>query len=163
MSLCRCACHNQAESKAPGLVPVAQGLSHSLHPDFFLREIKGSLDRLQGAPIAGYLVDHPEANLAAKLGLTGVSSGGGIDGAGTIEPTIVQPTKARLDDARSALYEEMVELFGAMEERAAVEGGFVYGVSCNGLSLPESEYLHVSWEKLVECARTAASRVGRER
>lgn len=86
-----------------------------------------------------------------------------MDGAGNIEPAPAQPTKARLDDARGALYEEMVELFEAMEERSAIEGSFVYGVSCNGLSLPESEHLHVSWEKLVRCAKTAAYRVGRER
>lgn len=115
---------------------------------------------LQRTNLGAYLIEHPEANLAAKLGLTGLFKEEGGEDARSMPEA---PNKAQLADARGELYEELTLLFEAMEERAgAEEGGFVYGVSCNSLSLPSAN-LHVSWEKLVRCAETAASRAGRKR
>lgn len=162
LSLHRCTAHDQTESGAPGLVQVTPDLCHSLHADFFRSELKGSMNRLnmQRTNLGAYLIEHPEANLAAKLGLTGLfkEEEGEDDG-----PMPEAPNKAQLADARGELYEELTLLFEAMEERAGEEEGrFVYGVSCNSLSLPSAN-LHVSWEELVRCAEKAASRAGRER
>lgn len=142
------------------MVPVAPGLSHSLHPDFYRQQLSGSLERLRGTAIDAYLVEHPEHHLSRRLGLLG--SDGAKDGdAGTVSP----PSEAQLDDARGAFYEDMALLFQAMEERGEVGAGGVgaYGVSSAGLSLPAGDPMHVSWEKLVGCAEEAASRAGRAR
>lgn len=156
----------QADSKLPGVVHVAPGLSHSLHPDFYRHELSGSIERLGGTPINAYLVEHPEHHLALKLGLVGESAdgSGGAGGGAAVSP----PSQAQLDDARGSFYEEMTTLFQAMEGRVGQgEGergrGGAYGVSSLGLSLPSWDPMHVSWEKLVECAEQAASRAGRDR
>lgn len=137
-------------------------MSHSLHPDFFRHELKSSSERLNGNKINVYMIEHPEATLAAKLGVTGKLGGGGADGRGEFGAKLAQPSKARMEDARGALYEEVTGLFEAMEERTREEAGFVYGVSSMGLSMPKDEHLHISWERLVGCAETAASRIGNE-
>lgn len=133
---------------------VAPGLSHSLHPDFYRHELSGSIDRLGTTPISAYLVEHPEHHLALKLGLAG---GGGAGGASP-------PSQLQLDEARGSFYEEMTSLFQAMEGRVGEGGrGGAYGVSSLGLSLPTWDPMHVSWERLLECAEQAASKAGRER
>lgn len=133
---------------------VAPGLSHSLHPDFYRHELSGSTDRLGSTAIDAYLVEHPEHHLALKLGLVGGNAAGGA----------APPSLAQLDEARGSFYEEMTTLFQAMEGRVG-EGarGGAYGVSSLGLSLPTWDPMHVSWERMVECAQQAASRAGRER
>lgn len=147
----------QADSKLPGVVHVAPGLSHSVHPDFYRNELSGSTERLGGTAIDAYLVEHPEHHLALKLGLAGEDASTAGDGDATSPPS-----QARLDEARGSFYEEMTTLFQAMEGQVA-EGGGTYGVSSLGLSLPKLDPMHVSWEKLVECAEQAAFRAGRDR
>lgn len=151
---------NQAGSKLPGVEQVAPGLSHSLHPDFYRHELSGSAERLGGTAINAYLVEHPEHHLALKLGLASENAAVAGDG-GSASPL----SQARLDEARSSFYEEMTTLFQAMEGQvgAAGEAGEAYGVSSLGLSLPTWDPMHVSWERLMECAEEAASRAGRNR
>lgn len=146
----------QAGSKLPGVTHVAPGLSHSLHPDFYRHELSDSTDRLGCTPINAYLVEHPEHHLALKLGLAGENAAGGASPPGPVQ----------LEEARGSFYEEMTTLFQAMEGRAGErEGGKggAYGVSSLGMSLPTWDPMHVSWERLVECAEQAASRAGRDR
>ncbi|CAN0267067.1 unnamed protein product [Ectocarpus sp. 6 AP-2014] len=146
-----------AGSKLPGVAHVAPGLSHSLHPDFYRHELSASTGRLGATEIGAYLVEHPEHHLALKLGLAGgenASATGNGDGPSP-------PSQAQLDLARGSFYEEMTALFQAMEGQAG--RGMAYGVSSLGLSLPTWDPMHVSWEKLVECAEEAASRAGRDR
>lgn len=146
----------QADSKLPGIVHVAPGLSHSLHPDFYRHELSGSIDRLGGTAIDAYLVEHPEHHLALKLGLVGENVAGGA----------APPSQLQLDEARGFFYEEMTTLFRAMEGRLGEGGGArggSYGVSSLGLSLPTWDPMHVSWERLLKCAEQAASTAGRER
>lgn len=95
--------------------------------------------------------------MALNLGLAGEN--GSIAGDGGATPP---PSQARLDEARGSFYEEMTTLFQAMEEQV-MGGGGTYGVSSLGLSLPTWDPMHVSWQKLVECAEQAASRAGRDR
>lgn len=102
-------------------------------------------------------MEHPEHHLALKLGLAGENATMDGDGGATSPPS-----QARLDEARGSFYEEMTSLFQAMEGQ--VSGGVgSYGVSSLGLSLPTWDPMHVSWEKLVECAEQAAVRAGRDR
>lgn len=142
------------------MAPVAPGLSHSLHPDFYRQQLSGSLERLRGTAINAYLVEHPEHHISRRLGLLG-SEGAKAGDVRAVSP----PSEAQLDDVRGAFYEEMTVLFQAMEERVDNGAGGVgaYGVSSAGLSLPASDPMHVSWEKLVGCAEDAASRAGRAR
>ncbi|CAM9500083.1 unnamed protein product [Scytosiphon promiscuus] len=152
-----------ADSKLPGVVQVAPGLSHSLHPDFYRHELTGSTKRLGETAINAYLVEHPEHHLALKLGLAGQNASVTGNGSGA-----APPSQMRLEEARSSFYEEMTALFQAMEgnvgEHGAGEGrAYAYGVSSLGLSLPTWDPMHVSWEKLVECAEQAASKAGRDR
>lgn len=139
------------------MVHVAPGLSHSLHPDFYRHHIAGSSERLGNTAVGAYLVEHPEHHLALKLGLIGKDRN--IPGD---EHGASPPSQARLDEARGSFYEEMAILFEAMEGRLDGGGG-AYGVSSAGLSLPVSDPMHVSWEKLMGCAEQAAARTGRER
>ncbi|CAN0159131.1 unnamed protein product [Ectocarpus sp. 6 AP-2014] len=145
-----------AGSKLPGVAHVAPGLSHpstqiSIDTSCRLhRSLGGHRDRRvpRGAP---------EHHLALKLGLAGgenASATGNGDGPSP-------PSQAQLDLARGSFYEEMTALFQAMEGQAG--RGMAYGVSSLGLSLPTWDPMHVSWEKLVECAEEAASRAGRDR
>lgn len=142
-------------------MPVAPGLSHSLHPDFYRHEILGSKERLGGnTALNAYLVEHPEHHLAIKLGLVdknGVRTGDADRAA--------PPSQARMVEARGSFYEEMTVLFQAMEGRVDEDGAewATYGISSAGLSLPEHDPMHVSWEKLLECAKQAASRAGRDK
>lgn len=148
----------QADSKLPGIVHVAPGLSHSLHPDFYRTELSGSTERLGGTAIDAYLVEHPEHHLALKLGLAGENTSVVGDGGATSPPS-----QARLDEARGSFYEEMATLFQAMEGQVAgAGGGGAYGVSSLGLSLPTWDPMHVSWERLMECTEQAAFRAGRD-
>lgn len=149
---------SQSGSKLPGLVNVAPGLGHSLHPDFYRQELSASSERLGPTAVDAYLVEHPEHHLAVKLGLVGE----GGDRAGS-EEALSAPSEARLDEARGSFYEEMTELFQAMEGGVLGGAGGAYGVSSAGFALPTWDPLHVSWEKLVGCAEKAASRAGRER
>lgn len=156
--------HQQADSKLPGVVQVAPGLSHSLHPDFYRHELSGSCERLgSSAAISAYLVEHPEHHLASKLGLIGETSGARTGGGGvSASPT----SQAQLEDARGSFYEKMTLLFQGMEgdrEGGSGDGGRAYGVSSAGLSLPSSDPMHVSWKRLLECADEAASKAGRKR
>ncbi|CAM9463601.1 unnamed protein product, partial [Hapterophycus canaliculatus] len=149
------------DSKLPGVVQVAPGLSHSLHPDFYRHELSGSTKRLGETAINAYLVEHPEHHLALKLGLAGQNTPVAGDGSGA-----APPSQGRLDEARGSFYEEMTGLFQAMEGDVGQDeegGGRAYGVSSLGLSLPTWDPMHVSWEKLLECAEQAASRAGRHR
>lgn len=107
--------------------------------------------------IGAYLVEHPEHHLALKLGLAGGENASATGDGGGPSP----PSQAQLDEARGSFYEEMSALFQAMEGQAG--RGMAYGVSSLGLSLPTWDPMHVSWEKLVECAEQAASRAGRDR
>lgn len=153
----------QSDSKLPGVIPVAPGLSHSLHPDLYRHELSGSLERLRSTAVGAYLIEHPEHHLASRLGLSGEAGQGGIraeSGGGGGPPA---PDGARLADARDEFYEQMTTLFEAMEERADADGRLKYGVSSAGLSLSPSDPMHVSWEALVACAEKAASRAGRPR
>ncbi|CAM9515267.1 unnamed protein product [Laminaria digitata] len=146
-------------SKLPGVVQVAPGLSHSLHPDFYRLQLLDSIKRLGRTPINTYLVEHPEHHLAVKLGMVG-EDGVRSGGAAVASPA----SQARLDEARGSFYDEMTTLFQAMEGQVGGGGaGVTYGVSSAGLSLPAGDPMHVSWEKLVGCAELAASKAGRDR
>lgn len=142
--------HSQkAESKLPGVVIAAPGLGHSLHPDFYRSQLASSKERLGNTAVDVYLVEHPDHHLALKLGLIGESGASGV---------LDMDTPSRLEEARLSFYDDMTVLFEAMEH-----GGGAYGVSSVGLSLPEWDPMHVSWEKLMSCAEEAAIRAGRER
>lgn len=136
-------------------------MSHSLHPDFYRHELSGSTKRFGETAIDAYLVEHPEHHLALKLGLAGQNASLAGDGSGA-----APPSQGRLEEARGSFYEEMTALFQAMEGNVGgdEEGqGRAYGVSSLGLSLPTWDPMHVSSEKLVQCAEQAASRAGRDR
>ena len=107
-----------------------------------------------------YLVEHPDHHLAFKLGLVGLGENGS-KGADLQTGSIA--SGLRLEEARLSFYEDMTALFQAMEESVKAGTGGAYGVSSAGLSLPEQDPMHVSWERLLTCAEEAASRAGRER
>lgn len=95
-------------------------------------------------------MEHPDHHLALKLGLIGEGGSRGV---------LDMSTPSRLEDARMSFYDDMTVLFEAMEQN----GGGAYGVSSVGLSLPEWDPMHISWEKLMSCAEEAALRAGQAR
>lgn len=139
---------------------AAPGLGHSLHPDFYRSQLASSRERLGNTPVDVYLVEHPDHHLALKLGLIGERGSSGVDmdtNTGAIARDL------RLEEARRSFYEDMTVLFEAMEQNVKADGSGAYGVSSVGLSLPDWDPMHISWEKLMSCAEEAALRAGRKR
>ncbi|CAM9209211.1 unnamed protein product [Choristocarpus tenellus] len=149
---------SSSSGRHPGMVTAATGLSHSMHPDFMCKELERSLQRLQTKTVEGFLVENPEHHLTHRLQSAGaMASGNDGEGIGVVAPF----TRIQLNEVREAFYGDMTSLFEAMEERVDEGQVRAYGVSSTGLSLPDKEPLHISWEALVQCAREAAKRRGK--
>lgn len=118
------------------------------------------MQRLKGAALSAYLIEHPEHHLSRMLGLRSEGERGNEE---KEKDGPSSPSQAELEDARGKFYEKMTSLFEALEERVQENGNLAYGVSSVGLSLPPSDPMHVSWEALMKCAEQAASKAGREK
>ncbi|WP_353661483.1 aldo/keto reductase [Hydrogenimonas sp. SS33] len=130
----------RGEMEVFDLVPYQEGCWHSIHSDFILDRINGSLQRLESGYIDTYLLHNPEYFLMH-----------------TIE------SEADVPAARKEMERRLLEAFIALEE--AVEAGMIrsYGISSNSFA-KRPDHLHfLPYTRLLELAEEAAAERGRDR
>ena len=130
----------RGEVEALETVPYQEGCWHSIHPDFILRQLKESLERIGTEHLDTYLLHNPEYFLMH-----------------TIEK------EKDTEPARKEMNRRILEAFIALEE--AVQAGSIegYGISSNAFAKPPSHPHFLPYTGLVELAEEAAREVGSER
>ncbi|CAM9200938.1 unnamed protein product [Chrysoparadoxa australica] len=141
----------QGSQSIPGAVPVVPGVMHSMHPGFLAQEFEQSRQRLRGF-VDVYMVHNPETQISYYLGKMQEEAGMKPE-----EP----PSGTMVENARSHVWQMLVPLFEGLEIMVSQRKIRGYGVSSHALSLPENDPLHISWERLLECAEKAAMRAGK--
>jgi uncharacterized protein YyaL (SSP411 family)/aryl-alcohol dehydrogenase-like predicted oxidoreductase len=132
-SLARAQARESAGSPFPEMVKYAEGLWHSVHPEWLEAELSRSLGRLGLETLDVCLLHNPEYFLADAL----------------------QRGQGPLEELRRTFYARLTHAFEYLEREVASGRIGCYGVSSNTLVVAGDSAEATSVERLLSCARTA--------